>query len=100
VARAARLLPGFHLVYQATALVYLNLPLLILSIDPPSTAAVYIAVFTAAALTQVVAAPGLNSQLTDGVRRDRARVHLFTRYFEHLWRKMSQGRGQRRKRSR
>ncbi|HTE55629.1 MAG TPA: hypothetical protein VK698_32465 [Kofleriaceae bacterium] len=84
-------LPGFHLVYQVTALVYLDLSLLILSILPTSTAGIYVAVLTIAALGQIVAGARLKSRLIMGFGVATFGVDLFTRYFEHMWNVVSLG---------
>jgi uncharacterized membrane protein len=84
-------LPGFHLVYQATALVYLDLSLLILSIYPSATAGPYIALLTVAALAQIVWGARRKSSLAMGFGVTALGVDLFTRYFERMWSEMGKG---------
>jgi uncharacterized membrane protein len=84
-------LPRFSDVYQATALVYFNMSLLILSIWPAETASSYVVVFTLAALGQIVLAARLKSALTMGFGVTAFAVDLFTRYSEHFWGRFGQG---------
>src|SRR5438094_74117 len=84
--------PGrFHLVYQATALVYLNLSLLILSIYPHATVVAWIAVFSVAAVGEIVAGGRLKNPLLMGFGVTALAIDLFTRYFERMWDTLSQG---------
>jgi hypothetical protein len=78
--------PGrFPGVYQAVALVYLNLSLLLLSIYPEATATPFILVFTAAALGQIVLGARLQNALVMGFGVTALALDLFTRFFEHMW---------------
>jgi uncharacterized membrane protein len=84
--------PGrFPIVYQTIALIYFNLSLLILSIYPRSTVLPYILVFSAAALAQIVLGARLKSALVMGFGVTALAVDLFTRFFERMWDRVSQG---------
>jgi hypothetical protein len=82
----------FYVVYQALALSYLNLSLLILSIwNHPESTAPWIAVFTAVALAQIVLGARLHSGLVLGFGVTAAALDLFTRYYEQFWDQLSLG---------
>ncbi|MBS2026742.1 MAG: hypothetical protein JST54_02460 [Deltaproteobacteria bacterium] len=82
----------FGVVYQSIALVYLNLSLLILSISwHRDDALIWILVFTAAALAQIVLGAFLHNAILTGFGVTAAALDLFTRYFENFWEKMSLG---------
>jgi uncharacterized membrane protein len=82
----------FDLVYQSVALVYLNLSLLILSIDGwHGDVRVWVIVFTAAALAQIVLGARLQNALLLSFGVTAAALDLFTRYFESFWDRMSLG---------
>jgi hypothetical protein len=83
--------PRFHVLYQAFALTYFNLSLLILSIYPERTAAVYIVVVTLAALGQLVLGARMKSPLVVGFAVATLGVDLFTRYCENIWDKLDLG---------
>jgi uncharacterized membrane protein len=84
--------PGrFPIVYQTIALIYFNLSLLILSIYPRSTVLPYILVFSAAALAQIGLGARLKSALVMGFGVTALAVDLFTRFFERMWDRVSQG---------
>ena len=63
----------------------------ILSIDPRSTALPYILVLSAAALAQIVLGARLRSALVMGFGVTALAVDLFTRFFERMWDRLSQG---------
>ena len=82
----------FYVVYQALALSYLNLSLLILSIwNHHESTAPWIAVFTAVALAQIVLGARLHSGLVLGFGVTAAALDLFTRYYEQFWDQLSLG---------
>jgi hypothetical protein len=84
--------PGrFPTVYQAVALVYFNMSLLILSIYPHATALPYIALFSLMALAQILLGARLKSPMVMGFGVTALAVDLFTRFFENMWDHMSQG---------
>jgi hypothetical protein len=83
----------FYVAYQAVALVYFNMSLLILSIDwheKPGLLA-WVLVFTLATLAQIVAGSYLKSGLLTGFGVTFAAIDLFTRYFENFWDKLDAG---------
>jgi hypothetical protein len=78
--------PRFHLIYQSTGLVYLNLSLLILTIDRQHGEALgWILAWTAAGLLQLAAGARLHSALFTGFGVTALAVNLYTRYFERFW---------------
>ncbi len=82
----------FYVVYQTVALTYLNLSLLILSIDwHHDTALPGVLVFTLAALAQIVVGARLQSALLTGFGVTAVALDLFTRYYEHFWAQLSLG---------
>jgi hypothetical protein len=80
----------FFQVYESIALTYLNLSLLILSIERSDTE-LWIAVFSAAALAQIVLGARLHNALLTGFGVTAAALDLFTRYYEHFWDRLSLG---------
>src|SRR5262249_29637775 len=80
--------PRFHLVYQAAALLYLGLSLLLISFHQ---ALAGIAVLTLAALGQIFVAARLKSPLVMGFGVTALAVDLFTRYFERMWDAVDKG---------
>jgi uncharacterized membrane protein len=78
-------------IYQSVALIYFNLSLLILSIYPSATTGPYIVVLTLAALGQILLGARLKSPLVMGFGVTVLAIDLFTRYFERMWDKLSQG---------
>lgn len=80
--------PRFHLVYQAAALLYLDLSLLLISFNE---ALAGIALLTLAALGQIFVAARLKSPLVMGFGVTALAVDLFTRYFERMWDAVDKG---------
>jgi uncharacterized membrane protein len=83
--------PRFHLVYQTVALIYFNLSLLMISIWPRDAQAIGIGIFSVAALGQIVLGARLKSPLVMGFGVTALALDLFTRYFERMWDRLSQG---------
>lgn len=85
-----RLTLRFFQAYQAVGLVYLNLSLLILTIDSPAAAA-WIAVFTLACLAQIVLGAFSKNGLITSFGVTSLAIDLFTRYFELCWKGLEPG---------
>lgn len=84
--------PRFHRAYQSLGLVYLDMSLLILSIDAPGHGEwVWVVVFTLATIGQIVLGARLKSGLVLGFGVTFLAIDLFTRYFESFWNRMDQG---------
>lgn len=84
----------FFQAYEAVGLVYLNLSLLILSIDGDARwgpAYVWIAAFALAAVGQVIAGARLHNGLFTAFGVTALGVNVYTRYFEHFWQRTHQG---------
>jgi hypothetical protein len=84
----------FFQAYQAVGLVYLNLSLLILTIwEEPAwgKASLWIIVFTAAAIAQIVAGAWLHNPLLTGFGVTTFAVDAYTRYYEAFWNRMHTG---------
>lgn len=88
----------FYLAYQAVGLVYLNLSLLILTIDTGYRAErwgasplFWMALFAAASLGQLVAGARLHNGLFTGFGVTTLCLNLYTRFFEHYWDGMHAG---------
>ena len=81
----------FYVIYESIALIYLNLSLLILSISWHGDALIWVIIWTAAALAQIVLGAYLHNAILMGFGVTAAAIDLFTRYFENLWDKMSLG---------
>ncbi len=78
----------FFQAYQATGLVYLNLSLLILTIDPGyhwGGELVWILLLAAAGIGQIVAGARLHNGLFTGFGVTAVALDIYTRYFEHFW---------------
>ncbi len=77
----------FYQAYEVTGLVYLNLSLLILTIDDGRHGAplVWIAVWAVAGLAQLVAGARLHDGVLTGFGVTALVVNLYTRYFETFW---------------
>jgi hypothetical protein len=80
----------FYAVYESLGLVYLNLSLLILSIER-SDATGWIALFTAAAIGQIVLGARLRNPLILGFGVTFAFIDGFTRFYERFWSAWSKG---------
>jgi hypothetical protein len=80
----------FFQAYQAVGLLYLDLSLLILTIDSHSPGA-WIAVFTVACLVQIVLGAWLKSGLLSAFGVTALAIDLFTRYFETFWDRLDVG---------
>ncbi len=84
----------FFQAYEAVGLVYLNLSLLILTIDTsPSwgAAGAWIVVLTAASIAQIVAGARLHNPLLTGFGVTTFAINAYTRYYEHFWNRMHAG---------
>ena len=75
----------FFAAYESLGLVYLNLSLLILSIDGRAHAAPWIAVFTVAAVAQIVLGAWLKNSIFLGFGVTFAFIDGFTRFYETFW---------------
>jgi hypothetical protein len=75
----------FFAAYESLGLVYLNLSLLILSIDGREYAAVWIAVFTAAVVGQILLGAMLKNSIVLGFGVTFAFIDGFTRFYETFW---------------
>ena len=75
----------FFAAYESLGLVYLNLSLLILSIDGGPHAAPWVAVFTMAAIAQIVAGAMLRNSIVLGFGVTFAFIDGFTRFYERFW---------------
>ncbi len=80
----------FHQVYQTLGLVYLNLSLLMLSIERDD-AVLWVVVLAVAAVGQLVLGARLGSGLLMGFGVTSMAVNLFTRYFERFWNRLEAG---------
>jgi len=84
----------FFQAYETLGLIYLNLSLLILSIEHhwrgPEEATWALVLF-AAAIAQIVAGARLHNSLITGFGVTAFAVNLFTRYYETFWDRMSMG---------
>lgn len=89
------LLPGpsrFDAVWLSVGLVYLNVSLLILTVDPRGDGALpWVLVAFAAALAQVILGAREKSAVLLGFGVTAFCVNGFTRYFEHFWDAMDKG---------
>jgi hypothetical protein len=85
--------PRFHEAYQVVGLLYLNVSLLILSIDGWHLDRLlpWVAVFTAATLLQIVAGARLHSPRFLGFGVTFLFIDLFTRFHEHFWDRLGKG---------
>jgi hypothetical protein len=84
----------FFQAYEALGLVYLNLSLLILTIDAPDgwgSRRVWIAALAVAAVGQIVAGARLHSGLFTGFGVTALAVNMFTRYHELFWDRLHAG---------
>lgn len=81
---------GFGTAWLSVSLVYLNLSLLILSVDSDSALG-WILVLAAAGVAQVVLGAVEKSAVMIGFGVTSLAVNLFTRYFEHFWDRVGKG---------
>lgn len=93
----------FYQAYQAVSLVYLNLSLLILSIDPNAGAGsgprsdlegeplVYILLWALAGVAQLLLGARLDNPLMVGFGVTALAVNLYTRFFERFWDSLDAG---------
>jgi hypothetical protein len=75
----------FFAAYESLGLVYLNLSLLILSIDGRERAAAWIAVFTIAVVAQILLGAKLKNSILLGFGVTFAFIDGFTRFYETFW---------------
>jgi hypothetical protein len=76
----------FYAAYESLGLVYLNLSLLILSIDSPSASvAPWVLLLTVAAIAQVVVGARLRNSLFVGFGVTFLFIDFFTRFYETFW---------------
>jgi hypothetical protein len=84
----------FFQVYQALGLAYLNLSLLILTIDSPhgwGSQPLWIAALALVAVCQIVAGARLHSGLFTGFGVTALALNIYTRYFESFWDRLHPG---------
>ena len=84
----------FFQAYESLGLIYLNLSLLILSIEHNWRGhedATWALVLFAAAIAQIVAGARLHNSLITGFGVTAFAINLFTRYYEWFWNRMSMG---------
>ncbi len=84
----------FYLAYETLALIYLNLSLLILTIEWHSTlrpTKIWIAVWALAAILQIVAGARLHNSLFVSFGVTALFINIYTRYFENFWNQMHSG---------
>ncbi|HKV46512.1 MAG TPA: hypothetical protein VJN69_00370 [Candidatus Acidoferrales bacterium] len=84
----------FYQAYQVMGLIYLNLSLLILSIDSPggrSQQALWIGLWFVAALLQIVAGALLHNSLFTAFGVTVFAINVYTRYYENFWDHMHEG---------
>ncbi len=93
--RALRMQTGrFFAAYESLGLVYLNLSLLILSIDSPvmnSTAFTWVLLLTGVSLVEIIAGARLQNRLILGFGVTFTFINGFTRFYEHFWNSMAKG---------
>ncbi|MBK8481830.1 MAG: hypothetical protein IPL40_11720 [Proteobacteria bacterium] len=84
----------FFQAYEAVGLVYLNLSLVIMTIDGDARwggANIWIAAFALAAIGQIVAGARLHNGLMTAFGVTAFGVNVYTRYFEHFWQRTHEG---------
>ena len=84
----------FFAAYESLGLVYLNLSLLILSIDSPISAGTpfaWVLVLTVVTLVEIVAGAGLQNRLILGFGVTFTFINGFTRFSEHFWNPRAKG---------
>jgi hypothetical protein len=85
-------LPRFHVAYQAMGLLYLNLSLLILSIDWRKESALpWVIVFTLATIGQILAGARLHNPTLLGFGVTFLFIDLYTRFHERFWDRLDKG---------
>ena len=82
---------GFDTVWLSVGLLYLNLSLLILTVEGPGPFLAWILVAVAAAVVQVVLGAVEKSAVLVGFGVTALGLQLFTRYFESCWDRTDQG---------
>jgi len=84
----------FYQAYETVGLIYLNLSLLILTIDwrpRLGDAALWIGVWAVAAIAQIVAGAALHNSLLTGFGVTAFAINVYTRYYENFWNRMHAG---------
>ena len=84
----------FYQAYEVMGLIYLNLSLLILTIDPPggrSEQALWISLWFFAGLLQIVAGALRHNSLFTGFGVTAFAINAYTRYYENFWDHMHKG---------
>jgi hypothetical protein len=82
----------FYQAYEVMGLIYLNLSLLILTLDPPHAAApLWIGIWFIAAILQIVAGALEHSPLFTGFGVTAFAINAYTRYYEEFWNRMHAG---------
>jgi uncharacterized membrane protein len=84
----------FFQAYETTGLIYLNLSLLILTIEGNphwGDAGLWIIVLFVASISQIVAGAGLHNSLMTGFGVTTFAVNVYTRYYETFWHRMHAG---------
>jgi len=84
----------FFLAYETMGLIYMNLSLLILTIEGGprwSASGTWIAVWAVAAIAQIVAGARLHNPLLTGFGVTAFAINLYTRYYEDFWNRLHAG---------
>lgn len=83
----------FYLAYETVGLIYLNLSLLILTIDwiSHNETKAWIVAWALAAILQIVAGARLHNPLLTGFGVTSLAINIYTRYFEQFWDRMQAG---------
>jgi hypothetical protein len=82
---------GFDAAWLSVGLTYLDLSLLILTVEVRQGALVWILTAAAVALLQIVLGAAEKSAVLVGFGVSALGVNLFTRYFEHFWDRLDKG---------
>lgn len=84
----------FYQAYEVMGLIYLNLSLLILTIDPPggsSEQTLWVGLWFIAALLQIIVGALQHNSLFTGFGVTTFAINAYTRYYEDFWRHMHKG---------